>query len=240
MSVLCKNIKNFLIKTGFEDIDTNGVNAVFTHSSYTIENNLSPNESYERLEFLGDAVLKLVMSDILYKKFPDYQEGQMTNIRSVLVSDEFLYNLAEDLDLKSCLIVSTALEKENGRNIPSISACAFEAFLGFLYEKNVEITRISEFLNNLYSKHIDLITEIMPHFNSKKILQEYTQKLNKDLPIYNLIEKIGSDNNLTFKVEVSYQNQILGQGAGKSKKQAEREAAYSACKKLNLLGENNE
>ena len=237
MSLCSEDITPFLQKTGFEDIDKRLAERAFTHPSYSSENNLSENECYERLEFLGDAVLKLVMSDILYKKFPESREGKMTNIRSILVSDDFLFNLAEDLDLKKYIRISKALEKEGGRNNPSISACVFEAFLGVLFENGVPVEKISDFLKNLFKKYIDNLDVYLPKFNAKKILQEYTQGVNKDRPIYEMLKKSGSENDTTFRVQVSYNGEILGIGAGKNKKQAEREAAYEACKKLNLTGE---
>lgn len=232
-----KQIAKFLTATGFSKLNPKEFEPAFTHPSYAFENNLAENDGYERLEFLGDAVLKLVMSNILYNKFPDYQEGKMTNIRAILVSDDFLYNLAEDLDLKSYIRISKSLEKDGGRNIPSISACVFEAFLGKLFELNVPLTEISEFVEKCYSKYIDDIKNFLPKFNSKAILQEYTQSLNKDRPEYELISCEGAENNCDFTVKVLYHGEQLGIGVGKTKKQAEREAAYKACIKLNICGE---
>lgn len=240
MSDLCKDISSLLKKTGFENIDAKFFEPALTHSSYTIEQKLPSACCYERLEFLGDAVLKLVVSDMLYKKFPNSDEGKLSNIRSILVSDDFLFNLAQDLNLKKYLRLSKAFEKEGGRKIVSISACAFEAFLGVLFEQGVEFFQISKFLNNLYSKYEEELKTILPKFNAKATLQEYTQKINQDLPTYKLISKSGVDNDATFTTKVSYRGEVLGVGVGKSKKQAEREAAYQACLKLNLTGEDNE
>ncbi|MCR5261660.1 MAG: ribonuclease III [Candidatus Gastranaerophilales bacterium] len=240
MQDLCKDLTCFLKDIGFEQLDTKNVEKAFVHPSYAVEQGLSETECYERLEFLGDAVLKLVVSDILYKKFPESREGKMTNLRSILVSDDFLFNLAEDLDLKSYIKISKALEKEGGRNITSISACAFEAFLGALYENNVGMEKIGGFLKKMYSKYIDNLDTFLPKFNSKAILQEYTQALTKERPVYELISKSGSDNDTTFSVIVLYDGRELGTGCGKSKKQAEREAAYQACLKLKITGEQND
>ncbi|MBQ2644037.1 ribonuclease III [bacterium] len=233
-----KDLSSFLKKTGFDTINIENLDRAFIHPSYAIENSLSEFQCYERLEFLGDAVLKLVISDILYKKFPNSREGKMTLVRSILVSDDFLFHLAEDLDLKSYIKISKSLEKDGGRNNPSISACVFEAFLGILYENNVSLELISQFLKNMYAKYIDNLDIYLPKFNAKAILQEYTQSLTKDRPIYELISKTGSENDITFKIQVSYNGDILGVGVGKNKKQAEREAAYQACLKLKLTGEN--
>ena len=240
MSVSSEYISEFLNKTGFSKLKTDVFIPAFTHPSFSYEHSLSENDCYEKLEFLGDAVLKLIISHILYEKFPNYNEGKMTNIRAILVSDDFLYNIAEDLDLKKCIRISKALEKEGGRNIPSISACVFEAFLGKLFEIGISIEEISDFLRKIYSKYIDDINSFLPKFNSKTILQEYTQSKNKDLPKYEVISKEGNENNCEFKVKVIYHEEELGTGTGRNKKQAEREAAYQACLKLNIIGEKNE
>lgn len=237
MQELCKDLDSFLLKTGFDNLDKKDIERAFVHPSYTKELSIDYVNCYERLEFLGDAVLKLIISDLLYKKFPNYKEGQMTNLRAILVSDEFLFNLAEDLDLKSYIRMSKALENDGGRNIPSISACVFEAFLGALHENSISLDKISKFLEKLYSKYINNLDSFLPQFNAKATLQEYTQSLNKDRPEYLLISQTGSDNNTYFTVNVIYNGEILGIGQGKSKKQAEREAAYQACIKLKLIGE---
>ena len=240
MSDSCKDISSLLKKTGFEHLDKKLFEPALTHPSYTIEHKMPAKDCYERLEFLGDAVLKLVVSDMLYKKFPNSNEGKLSNIRAILVSDDFLFNLAQDLKLKNYLRLSKAFEKEGGRKVVSVSACAFEAFLGVLFEQGVEMAEISKFLNNLYLKYDEEFKTILPKFNSKATLQEYTQKINQDLPIYELISKLGEDNDATFTVKVSYHAEDLGIGVGKSKKQAEREAAYNACLKLKITGENDE
>lgn len=240
MSVFYNDISDFTDKYSFKITNQALIEAAFTHPSYTEENNLPQTQCYERLEFLGDAVLKLVISDILYKKFPESREGKMTNLRSILVSDDFLSNLAEDLDLKKYIKISKALEKEGGRNNPTISACVFEAILGALFEQGIPLAEISDYLKNLYEKYIDKLDFYLPKFNSKAILQEYTQSLNKDRPQYELVSSNGKENDMTFTVNVIYNNQILGAGTGKSKKQAEREAAYQACIKLNLTGEKHD
>lgn len=236
MQELCSP-SEFLKKYGFENLDEKIFNSAFSHPSYTFEHSLGENDCYERLEFLGDAVLKLVISKMLFEKFPNFQEGKMTNIRAILVSDDFLYHLAEDMELKKYIRISTSLEKEGGRNTPSISACVFEAILGALFESGVSLERIYKYLDNLYSKYVDDVKNFLPKFNSKALLQEYTQSKNKDLPKYELLSCEGAENDCIFTVKVTYQGEELGMGKGKSKKAAEKEAAYKACLKLNITGE---
>lgn len=240
MSDLCKDLFSFIKKLGFQKFDETKILRAFTHPSYSVEHGMSELECYERLEFLGDAVLKLVVSDILFKKFPSDREGKLTNIRAILVSDDFLYNIAEDLGFKKYIKISKALEKEGGRDVHSITACVFEAFLGALFDSGVELGKISEFLNICYLKHVDDLKNLLPKFNSKAVLQEYTQALDNNRPEYVLTEKNGAENNVVFTVKVFYNGEELGTGSGKTKKQAEREAAYQACLKLKIMENINE
>lgn len=237
MSDCLSQIPELLEKIGFSDLSAKDFYPAFTHSSYTFEHNMSENECYERLEFLGDAVLKLCVSKILFNRHPNFQEGKMTNIRAILVSDDFLFHLAEDINLKKYIRMAKSLDKSGGRVNPSISACVFEAFLGTLFSLDVPIERISKFLETLYDKYIKDINSFLPRFNSKALLQEYTQARNNDRPEYVLASTSGDETNLTFHVQVLYHGEIVGVGSGKTKKQAEREAAYQACLKWNINGD---
>ena len=119
MSDCCsEDIESFIEKHSLKGINTNSLMAALTHPSYTQEKGLPYTDCYERLEFLGDAILKLVVSDILFKHYPDYTEGKMTNIRAGLVSDEFILHYANDLKLEKYIRISSSLEKDNGRNTP--------------------------------------------------------------------------------------------------------------------------
>lgn len=205
-----------------------------THTSFTRENELSSLENYERLEFLGDAVLKLCISNILYKQFPKYNEGDLTKIRSIVVSDNVLAKTAEQIGLAPLIILGKQEEKMGGRNRSSILACTFEALLGAYYiEENLE--EISVFLDKTFSPIIKDIEEHLEKFNAKAILQEYTQSLNKKIPDYKIIEEIGPQHDKIFIVEVSYENKVLAAGKGKTKREAEQDAAYSACVKLEVI-----
>lgn len=205
-----------------------------THSSFTRENELDSTESYERLEFLGDAVLKLCMSEILYKKFPDYTEGDLTKIRSIIVSDNILAKIAEEIGLAPLVILGKQEEKMGGRNRSSILACAFEAILGaYFLEENHDV--ILKFLEKTFSPMIEEVDNNFEKFNAKAVLQEYTQSLNKKIPHYKIIEEIGPQHDKIFVVEVSYMDEILAVGRGKTKREAEQDAAYSACIKLNVI-----
>lgn len=205
-----------------------------THGSFTKENDIDSLKNYERLEFLGDAVLKLCVSDILYKKYPNYMEGELTKIRSIIVSDNTIAEIAEKIGLSELLILGKHTEKMGGRKNKSILACCFESMLGayFLEGKFLEL---SNFLKNVLEKYIVKVDNNFEKFNSKAILQEYTQSKTKDKPIYKTIQEKGPSHDKTFLVEVSYLNEILASASGKTKKEAEQKCAYLACEKLGVI-----
>lgn len=205
-----------------------------THSSFTREKELSALESYERLEFLGDAVLKICISDILYKKFPEYSEGDLTKVRAIAVSDNVLAKVAKEIGLAPLIILGKQEEKMGGRKRPSILACTFEAILGAYYLQE-GLTGILNFLAQTFSPVIKDIDEHLERFNAKAVLQEHTQFLNKKIPDYKIVEEIGPEHDKIFVVEVSYENEVLAVGKGKTKREAEQDAAYSACVKLNVI-----
>lgn len=214
---------------GIEISDATLFKVALTHTSYSAENDIL--ENYERLEFLGDAVLKLCVSEILYKLYPEYSEGSLSKIRSIIVSDETLSTLVDKLSLHELILLGKQEEKMGGRNKQSIKACAFEALLGAFY-LNRKFKKIEKFLKkNL----IDLIKEVDNNFdryNSKEVLQEYTQGKTKTLPEYRVVKEEGPAHNKTFTVEVSYQGDVLSTGLGKTKREAEKDAAYNALKVL--------
>lgn len=204
------------------------------HGSYTKENNTTSLNSYERLEFLGDAVLKLCVSDILYRKFPEYSEGDLTKIRSIIVSDNTLAEIAQKMGLSPLIILGKHEEKMGGRGRKSILACAFEAILGAYYLEG-KSNEISTFLENVFEEYIKEVDGNFEKFNAKAILQEYTQSKNKETPVYKVVDEIGPQHDKIFMVEVSYIDEVLASGQGKTKKEAEQDAAYKACVKLGVI-----
>lgn len=224
--------KIFQIKTKNKKLFQNAL----THGSFTKENEISTLENYERLEFLGDAVLKLCVSNILYKIFPNYSEGELTKIRSIAISDNSLAEVATKIGLKPLLIMGKQEEKMGGRDKKSILACAFEAILGAYYLDG-KFSELSKFLEDCLN---DLINEVDNHFekfNAKAVLQEYTQAQNKKLPKYNITKEVGPEHNKVFVIEVKYMEEVLATGEGKTKRDAEQNAAYNACLKLKIINE---
>lgn len=226
-SELC-NIYGVLVE------DSTLVEMALTHPSYIQSNGLSTLETYERLEFLGDSLLKLVASEILYKMYPDYDEGKLSKIRSFLVSDNTLAEISISLGLNSFLRLGEGEEKSGGRVRVSNNACMFEALLGAFYLLGHE-QAMKTFLNNVLPSKIAEITKNMERYNAKEILQEYTQGLDKKLPTYCVVKTSGPAHKQVFEVEVSYNNQVLAKGEGNSKKSAQINAAYLACKSLGII-----
>ncbi len=214
--------------------DKSLVELAFTHPSYTKEKELSYTQSYERLEFLGDAVLKLCISDLLYKKYPDYEEGELSKIRSILVSDATLAKIAKSIGIDKNLILGTGEENTGGRTRESNIACAMEAVLGAYY-LNGKITFVEKFLEENLLPIANDIDEHFEKYNAKAVLQEYTQGQNGILPDYKVINTKGPAHKPIFEVEVSYMGEVLAVGSGHSKKEAQQDAAYQACLKLNII-----
>ncbi len=183
--------------------------------------------NYERLEFLGDAVLKLIISDILYKKYPDFREGDMSKIRSIVVSDQMLGEIASEIGLDK----EIELGEEKLRGSHSIGACAFEAVLG-AYWLDGKFTQLYAALEKLFAPYIDDAANNPLKYNAKAVLQEYTQEKTKEIPLYEIVEESGPAHDKVFTVEVSYQNKVLARGQGHSKKEAEQSAALKACEVL--------
>lgn len=210
-----------------------------THSSYTYENKLSNCDNYERLEYLGDAVLKLVVSEYLFERFPDYREGELTKIRAVVVSDMRLAEVARACRLGEYIIFGASESRSGGFDKNSNLACALEALLGALYLDG----RIDDVRTLLREKLDGLITAIdhsKTKDNYKATLQELTQADGGVLPIYHTIKEVGPSHDRIFYIEVSVQGEVMGIGIGKSKKEAQQNAARQALESLNALDPDSE
>lgn len=209
------------------------VNAL-THSSYANENR-NPKGSNERLEFLGDSVLSIVVSDHLYKQLGSVAEGDLTKLRASLVCEKSLYAFAQKIKLGDYIFLGKGEENTGGRERPSILADAFEAVIAAIYlDGGMEAA----------SRHIlrfipeDLVRGTKMVFGDyKTILQEIVQKNPEEKVEYVLIGEEGPDHNKRFVVEVMLNSQVIGKGRGRSKKNAEQLAAKEA---LELMGYSTE
>lgn len=228
-----KQLENFLKKYDIKKTEIELFDEALTHPSFNFEENRTAPD-YERLEFLGDSVLRLVMSEYLFDKYQDYDEGKLTKIRSYLVSDEFLAKLAQSISLGDLINIGFHEEKDGGRKKESILACAMEASFGAVF-KSLGFEKSKNFICSIYENFEIDVSMILYMYNSKELLQQYTQGKTKSLPEYELVNEFGKDHNKTYEVCVKYQGEILGNGEAKSKKEAEKIAAFNALKKLKLV-----
>lgn len=219
---------------GIETVTDAYYKYALTHSSYTKEHNLPETQCYERLEFLGDAVLKLTISDVLFKKYPNSREGELSKIRSIIVSDNTLAEIAKKNGLSELIIMSKHEEKLGCRSLNSICACAFEAILGAYYLDG-KFNEIIQYIEKTFNPYIEEVSQHFERFNAKAILQEYTQGQTKTTPVYTIISETGPAHKKIFEVEVRYNNEILAIEKGTSKKEAEQKCAYAACEKLGII-----
>lgn len=229
-----EEISELLNKLGIECEDYERLNTALTHSSYTFENKISFLENNERLEFLGDAVLKLVTSNYLHKRFPEYSEGGLTKIRAILISDATLTKIARNINLGKYLRLGFHEEKLGGRERASTLACAFEALLGALYLDG-KFDGIKKMLVQLLEEEVTHIDQNLSRYNFKAILQEYIQSKGLDLPVYKVINETGPPHKRIFDIEVRINGELMGEGSGKSKKEAQQKAAEIAVLGLKIL-----
>lgn len=203
--------------------------AAFVHRSYLNEER-TISQSNERLEFLGDAVLSFLTSEFLYKTYPDYPEGTLTNIRSSLVKTKSLAAAAQELGLGNLLFLSRGEEECGGRNNTSLLADTFEALLGALYvDQGIEATR--HFLAaHLFVQAADIVGK-KSYIDYKSLLQEIVQEQTKISPVYRVVKSEGPDHDKMFWVEAMMGEEVLGEGQGKSKQEAEQSAAVNALEK---------
>ncbi len=219
---------------GIKIVDYELYKKALTHPSYIQDLNLDYTDSYERLEFLGDAVLKLTVSDVLYNMYPDSTEGELSKIRSIIVSDNTLAQIAKQNGLSELIILSKHDEKQGARKLNSICACAFEAVLGAYYLDG-RYKQVRKYIKKTFTPLIKDVKDNFAKYNAKEILQEYTQGKDKNRPVYKIVSESGPAHKRVFKVEVSYNGDVLAAESGLSKKDAEQKAAYSACEKLGII-----
>jgi len=193
-----------------------------THSSYANEQKINRRPDYERLEFLGDAVLELVSSEFLFHKNKDMNEGKLTKTRSSMVCEPALAYCAKDIELDKYIFLGKGEEATGGRNRDSIISDVMEALIGAIYlDSGLEKAR--EFINRFILS--DLEDKIL-FYDSKTILQEMVQTDASISLEYNLVREIGPDHDKEFEVEALINGEVAGRGIGKTKKAAQQKAAY--------------
>ena len=201
------------------------------HSSYINENPDFTLTSNERLEFLGDAVLGLVVAEKLYQDFPQFSEGELTRLRAALVRRETLARVARAIRLGDYLYLGKGEEASGGRRKPSNLAGALEAVIAAIF-LDQGLTATKESILRLFNGELERVVSRGAEVDYKSQLQELTQARQQPVPIYQLVAAVGPAHDRRFTVEVKVGDTALGRGSGKSKKTAEAEAARSALQRL--------
>lgn len=216
------------------EADKDLLDKALTHPSYTKELNFDDLSNYERLEFFGDSVLKLFTSKLLYETYPDYPEGNLSKIRSILVSDAILAGIAFEIGLDNLVKLGPAEEKQGGRKRESNLACSLEAILGAYYLSG-HGDSVEQFISKYVLPYAQDIDTHFEKYNAKDILQQYTQGIDKTLPNYKTIAIHGPAHKPEFEVAVEWQGKVIATAKGKSKKEAQQNCAYEACKILGAI-----
>ena len=223
-----------MLREIFGEGDEELIKTALTHPSYTKENNFSDLGNYERLEFFGDSVLKLFTSKLLYNKYPTSPEGELSKIRSILVSDAILAQVAIKIGLDKLIILGPSEEKQGGRKRESNIACSLEAILGAYYMSG-KYEEIEKFINDYIITFAEDVDKHFEKYNAKDILQQYTQGQDKTRPEYKIVSVNGPAHKPEFEIEVIWDNKVIAKAKGKSKKEAEQNGAYEACKNLGVI-----
>jgi len=207
------------------------LSTALTHRSYANENPQAGVSDNERLEFLGDAVLGLCISDLLMKKHPDFDEGTLSKIRSLLVNEQPLADLAAELELGNCLLLGRGEDHSGGRAKESLLANALEAVIAAIYLDS-GFSKTKTILKRLMNPLLNDEALTAQCFDYKTALQELCQKKYKSAPLYTLLDESGPDHDKTFEVEVTLGDDTRQTGRGKSKKDAQKQAAQKAWESL--------
>ena len=215
-------------KIGYQFQDETLLKQALTHSSFANEQKINKLNNYERLEFLGDAVLELVSSEFLYNENEDMPEGQLTRLRASMVCEPALAYCARDIQLNTYILLGKGEESTGGRKRDSITSDVMEAVIGAIFIDG-GIENAKKFIYRFVLS--DLEDKIL-FMDSKTLLQEEIQKQNTSQLRYELVGEEGPDHDKQFSVEAYLDERLIGSGVGRTKKAAEQQAAYEALKKL--------
>ena len=213
----------------FRDITL--LSTALTHRSYVNENPQLAFSDNERFEFLGDAVLGVCVSDLLIKRYADFSEGTLTKIRAALVNEKPLAQLAHNLQIGGCLLLGRGEETSGGRTKDSLLANALEAVIATVY-LDFDFNKAKTVVTKLIEPLLEDDNLRSQYFDYKTALQELCQKKYKTAPVYTIVDSCGPDHAKTFAVKVKIADKTTQTGSGKSKKEAEKQAAQKAWKIL--------
>jgi ribonuclease III len=228
------NFSNFekKIKVFFRDKDL--LKQSFTHRSYINENGAAAFSHNERLEFLGDAVLELIVTDFLYKKYPDYPEGKLTAFRSALVNAVIISEVAGKIGMNNYLLLSKGEAKDFGKARQYILANTYEAFIGAMY-LDQGYGAVNKFVTEtLLPKTSEIVNKKLWR-DAKSLAQEKAQEFVSVTPIYKVLSQSGPDHDKHFIVGIYFGTNLIAEGKGQSKQEAEQNAALNALKIKNWL-----
>lgn len=220
------NFTEFEEKLGYSFKDKSLLELALTHSSFANENKLKKNN--ERFEFLGDSVLGFVTAEYLFTEFKNRPEGEMTKLRAAVVCEKSLFKFAEQIDLGKYILLGRGEDSTGGRNRPSVVSDAFEAIIAAIYiDGGMEAVKpyILRFIK-------DAVKRETSFKDNKSLLQEEIQKVKGNSLAYEEVGEEGPDHDKTFVFRVKLNGEIIGEGKGKSKKEAEQNAAGNALNKL--------
>jgi ribonuclease-3 len=213
----------------FKDIGL--LDNALTHRSFVNENNSLPCKDNERLEFLGDAVLELTVSDMLMKKFPDYAEGELSKLRASVVNEQPLAGLARNFRIGEFLLLGRGEESSGGRMKPSLLANAFESLVAAMYLDG-GFDRAAAFTGRLFEPLIEAGTAAAVYRDYKTAAQEICQNLFQELPRYIILAETGPDHDKRFEISLVVGEKPIATGTGRNKKEAEQQAAKMALETL--------
>lgn len=204
-----------------------------THRSFVNEFGDPAIEDNEKFEFLGDSVLGLVISDFLFQTFPRFREGDLSRVKSHVVSEPFLAEIARDLDLGTYLLLGKGEAASGGHEKNSLLSNCYEAVVASVYLDG-GIEAAWAFLLRCFQERIETLIEQQHILDHKSLLQEHSQEIFNCPPVYRLRRIIGPDHDKTFEVELLIKKEVFSVGTGKNKKEAEQSAAKEALTKLNI------
>lgn len=206
----------------------------FIHRSYINENGGTGLSHNERLEFLGDAVLEIIVTDFLFKKYPTYTEGELTALRSALVNAIIISEIASSIGMNEYLLLSKGESKDNGKARQYILANTYEALVGAIYlDGGYEVA--NKFITKTLLPHTEEIVAKKLWRDAKSLVQEKAQEFVGVTPLYKVLNETGPDHDKHFTVGIYFGSLLIAEGKGKSKQEAEQKAAEAALKAKNWL-----
>lgn len=227
-----EQLSNLEKTLGYRFTDLRLLQKALVHSSYAFEQSQGGKDN-EKLEFLGDAVLDLVIGHILYHRYTTLREGELTRLRSSLVNEHHLAKMARDLDLGMFLALGKGEDASHGRGKSSILSCAYEAVVGAVFEDG-GYPIVYELVERFFIPDIEGKKEQLLLADAKSRLQELLQEKHNEAPTYKIDAEDGPSHQKLFTISVCFRDQVLGTGQAGSKKEAEQRAATTALEKIKV------